>query len=121
MAFVLTRPLGATVGDLFSKPLDTGGLGLGTVGTSAVLAAILVVLIAYTHLNRRRSDTEVAAAHDKVESSGGRTNDRPDQREGGRSRAAGTGAKRGNGAASQLPSPALRSTDGSPGLDGGFG
>jgi uncharacterized membrane-anchored protein len=48
MAFVLTRPLGATVGDFFSKPVAKGGLNLGTVGTSATLAAILVVVIGYT-------------------------------------------------------------------------
>jgi uncharacterized membrane-anchored protein len=37
MAFVLTRPLGATVGDFFSKPVAKGGLGFGTIGSSAVL------------------------------------------------------------------------------------
>ncbi|WP_227999204.1 COG4705 family protein [Nocardia australiensis] len=57
MAFVLTRPLGATVGDFFSKPREAGGLGLGTIGSSAVLFAVLVVLIVYTYAkgrNRRR-------------------------------------------------------------------
>ncbi len=43
VAFVLTRPLGATVGDFFTKPTVKGGLGLGTYGTSAVLLAVLVV------------------------------------------------------------------------------
>ncbi len=51
-AFVLTRPLGATVGDLFSKPVAKGGLGLGTVAASAVLAAILVALVARSHRRR---------------------------------------------------------------------
>jgi uncharacterized membrane-anchored protein len=41
MAFVLTRPLGATVGDFFSKPLANSGLNLGAGGSSAVLTAIL--------------------------------------------------------------------------------
>lgn len=45
VAFVLTRPLGATVGDFFSKPLEKGGLDLGTVGSSAALAAIMVVAV----------------------------------------------------------------------------
>ncbi|MGH3888478.1 MAG: COG4705 family protein [Pseudonocardiaceae bacterium] len=53
MAFVLTRPLGATVGDFFSKPLTKGGLDLGTVGSSAALTAILVVLIGYTLIKQR--------------------------------------------------------------------
>jgi len=45
VAFVLTRPFGATFGDLLTKPADHGGLDLGTAGSSAVLAAILVVAI----------------------------------------------------------------------------
>jgi uncharacterized membrane-anchored protein len=44
-AFVLTRPLGATVGDLFTKSPAKGGLGFGTYGASAVLLAILVALV----------------------------------------------------------------------------
>lgn len=47
-AFVLTRPLGATVGDLFTKPHSKGGLGFGTYGATAGLVAILVVLIVKT-------------------------------------------------------------------------
>jgi uncharacterized membrane-anchored protein len=45
IAFVLTRPFGATVGDLLTKPRDKGGLALGTYGASAVLAAILVAFV----------------------------------------------------------------------------
>ena len=48
IAFVLTRPFGATFGDLLTKPAARGGIDLGTVGSSAVLAAILVALIAVT-------------------------------------------------------------------------
>lgn len=44
-AFVLTRPFGATFGDLLTKVPAKGGLGFGTVGSSAVLAAILVVCV----------------------------------------------------------------------------
>jgi uncharacterized membrane-anchored protein len=54
MAFVLTRPLGATVGDFFSKPLAKGGLNLGTVGSSAALTAMLFVLIGYTLVRQRQ-------------------------------------------------------------------
>ncbi|HEV7829015.1 MAG TPA: hypothetical protein VGP04_09205 [Pseudonocardiaceae bacterium] len=35
IAYILTRPLGASLGDYLSQPSDNGGLGLGTVGTSA--------------------------------------------------------------------------------------
>ncbi|WP_433561627.1 COG4705 family protein [Nocardia sp. CA-151230] len=56
LAFILTRPLGATVGDLLSKSHDKGGLGFGTWGTTAVLLIILVVGITYSY-NRIRSVT----------------------------------------------------------------
>ncbi|MBV8539277.1 MAG: hypothetical protein JO063_01545 [Pseudonocardiales bacterium] len=54
MAFVLTRPLGATVGDFFSKPLAKGGLDLGTVGSSAALTTVLLSLIGYTLIMQRK-------------------------------------------------------------------
>jgi uncharacterized membrane-anchored protein len=54
IAFVLTRPLGATVGDFLSKPRDHGGLAWGTVWTSAALLAVLVVLITYQAIDVRR-------------------------------------------------------------------
>ena len=44
-AFILTRPLGATVGDLLDKPLAKGGLALDRYGASAVLAIAIGVLI----------------------------------------------------------------------------
>jgi uncharacterized membrane-anchored protein len=47
VAFVLTRPFGATFGDLLTKTPDKGGLNFGTVGTSLVLLTILAFLIAY--------------------------------------------------------------------------
>nr|WP_309757373.1 hypothetical protein [Flavobacterium sp.] len=45
LAFVLTRPFGATFGDLLTKPLEKGGLNFGTIGSSLLLFAILMVLI----------------------------------------------------------------------------
>ncbi len=45
IAFVLTRPFGATFGDLLTKGKEQGGLGFGTMGSSAVLAIILIVLV----------------------------------------------------------------------------
>jgi len=56
-AFVLTRPFGATMGDVLTKSHDEGGLGFGTIGSSAVLAAILVAVILYTMWKDRRSST----------------------------------------------------------------
>lgn len=46
-AFVLTRPFGATMGDLLTKDPAKGGLGFGTLGASAVLLAILVGVLLY--------------------------------------------------------------------------
>jgi len=45
VAFVLTRPLGATVGDFIDKPVANGGLALSRPLASAVIAAIIVALL----------------------------------------------------------------------------
>ena len=45
VAFILTRPLGATVGDFLDKPLDHGGLNLSRPIATAVLAAAILALI----------------------------------------------------------------------------
>jgi uncharacterized membrane-anchored protein len=55
IAFVLTRPLGATAGDLLTKPVTKGGLDLGTAGSSAVLLAVLVGMMAYAQVQERRT------------------------------------------------------------------
>jgi uncharacterized membrane-anchored protein len=55
-AFVLTRPFGATFGDLLTKPVAKGGLNFGTIGSSAILAAILIGFVIYTH--RTHVETE---------------------------------------------------------------
>ncbi|HUJ47722.1 MAG TPA: hypothetical protein VLV55_11365 [Rhizomicrobium sp.] len=44
-AFILTRPLGATIGDFLDKPLAQGGLSLSRPMASAALAVLIVVLI----------------------------------------------------------------------------
>ncbi|MGB1881253.1 MAG: hypothetical protein ACPHTD_11105, partial [Gammaproteobacteria bacterium] len=54
LAFVLTRPFGATFGDLLTKPSVEGGLALGTAGSSLVLATILVALIGISYRPRLR-------------------------------------------------------------------
>jgi uncharacterized membrane-anchored protein len=45
-AFILTRPLGATLGDLLDKPLDSGGFAFSRFYASAILAALIVTCIA---------------------------------------------------------------------------
>ncbi|TSB31470.1 hypothetical protein FNJ62_06065 [Streptomyces benahoarensis] len=54
IAFVLTRPLGATAGDFLTKPLAKGGLDLGTAGSSAVLLAALIGFTVHAQLRERR-------------------------------------------------------------------
>ena len=61
VAFVLTRPFGATVGDVLTKTKEKGGLNFGTRGSSAILVAILVVLVVVETVKQRRS-TELRSA-----------------------------------------------------------
>lgn len=51
VAFVLTRPFGATLGDFLTKPIDRGGLDFGTIGSSTILGLILLVLVIFTTRN----------------------------------------------------------------------
>ena len=54
-AYVLTRPLGATLGDTLTKPQADGGLNLGRITSSLVIAVVLVVVVALTWRRERRS------------------------------------------------------------------
>ncbi len=45
LAFILTRPFGATFGDLLTKSTGEGGLGFGTYGSSVILFSMLIVLV----------------------------------------------------------------------------
>ena len=45
IAYILTRPLGATVGDLLTKPAADGGLHLSRIGSSAILLAFMVACV----------------------------------------------------------------------------
>lgn len=55
VAFVLTRPFGATFGDLLTKPIAKGGLNLGTIGSSIVIFVILYFAISKeTKLEKER-------------------------------------------------------------------
>jgi len=54
IAFVLTRPFGATFGDLLTKTEEKGGLGFGTKGSSLILFGILLVLVIYDTVRNKR-------------------------------------------------------------------
>jgi uncharacterized membrane-anchored protein len=53
IAYVLTRPLGASLGDLLSQSRDDGGLGLGTVVTSLAFLAAILGAVCYLTVSRR--------------------------------------------------------------------
>jgi uncharacterized membrane-anchored protein len=52
-AYVLTRPFGASLGDYLSQNHAAGGLGLGTVGTSAVFLSTILALVVYLSFTNR--------------------------------------------------------------------
>ncbi|MFJ6322025.1 MULTISPECIES: hypothetical protein [unclassified Rhizobium] len=53
LAYILTRPLGASFGDLLSQPVEYGGLGFGTIVTSALFLAAIVGLVIYMTLKHK--------------------------------------------------------------------
>ena len=65
IAFVLTRPLGATAGDFLTKPVAKGGLDLGTAGSSAVLLALLVGLMGYAQVRERRTSAPASELEER--------------------------------------------------------
>ena len=59
IAYILTRPFGASIGDYFAKPNIAGGLGLGTVTTSIVFLTLIAGLVVY--LTATKADSEVVS------------------------------------------------------------
>jgi uncharacterized membrane-anchored protein len=53
MAYILTRPLGASLGDFLSQPRAGGGLGLGTTVTSALFLTAIVLVVAFLSVTRK--------------------------------------------------------------------
>ena len=52
IAYILTRPLGASIGDLLSQSRSIGGFGLGTVATSAIFLSTILALVVYLTVTR---------------------------------------------------------------------
>jgi uncharacterized membrane-anchored protein len=52
LAYILTRPLGASAGDLIAKPLIAGGWGWGTITTSLIFLAVILLLVVYLTISR---------------------------------------------------------------------
>ena len=55
IAFVFTRPFGATFGDFLTKPLDKGGMALGTLPSSLVAIGVMAVLIFLAHRQQKNA------------------------------------------------------------------
>jgi uncharacterized membrane-anchored protein len=52
LAYIFTRPLGASFGDLLSQPGDYGGLGFGTIITSALFLGAIAAIVLYMTVTR---------------------------------------------------------------------
>ncbi|MGW1000361.1 COG4705 family protein [Streptomyces sp. NPDC002520] len=64
IAYILTRPLGASIGDYLSQPTGDGGLGLGTVVTSSLFLAVILALVVHLSVTRRDvAEPENAPGH----------------------------------------------------------
>jgi hypothetical protein len=53
LAYILTRPLGASIGDYLASPTEEGGLGLGTTVTSVIFLGTILALVVYLAVSKR--------------------------------------------------------------------
>ncbi len=53
MAYILTRPLGASIGDFLTQARSAGGLGLAAMLVSAVFLVVIIGLVAYLTVTKR--------------------------------------------------------------------
>src|SRR6476469_9278903 len=65
LAYILTRPLGASLGDGFSQAKADGGLGLGTTVTSVGFLVVILAVVTYLAVTRRDQLAPVPVAHDE--------------------------------------------------------
>ena len=57
LAYILTRPLGASLGDLLSQSRHYGGVGLGTIHTSLAFLTVIVTLVAWVTFEGDRAES----------------------------------------------------------------
>jgi uncharacterized membrane-anchored protein len=65
LAYILTRPLGASIGDYLASPKAEGGLGLGTNVTSIIFLSAILALVVYLAVSKRDVIPTGAAAEAK--------------------------------------------------------
>jgi uncharacterized membrane-anchored protein len=51
LAYIFTRPLGASIGDLLSQPVEYGGFGLGTIITSTLFLTVIIMTVLYMSMS----------------------------------------------------------------------
>jgi len=61
LAYILTRPLGANIGDFLASPRSEGGLGLGTLATSVIFLGTILATVVYLTVSRVDQPEPVAA------------------------------------------------------------
>lgn len=57
LAYIFTRPLGASIGDFLSQPGEYGGLGLGTTKTSIIFLLLIAITVVYMTLSHDGEET----------------------------------------------------------------
>lgn len=62
IAYVLTRPLGASIGDFMSQPKSNGGLGLGTTETSFIFLGAILIIVVFLSITKVDEISSVDAA-----------------------------------------------------------
>jgi len=67
IAYILTRPLGASIGDLLSQSTADGGLGLGTTTTSIIFLAAIAITVAFLTVTQRDVETAPADELDELD------------------------------------------------------
>lgn len=60
IAFIFTRPFGATFGDFLTKPIAKGGLDLGTIPSTLITVTLLIILITYSGIKENKAKKLVA-------------------------------------------------------------
>jgi uncharacterized membrane-anchored protein len=60
LAYIFTRPLGASFGDLLSQPHEYGGFGLGTIITSAIFLAVIAAIVLYMSVTHEGEELATA-------------------------------------------------------------
>jgi uncharacterized membrane-anchored protein len=64
LAYILTRPLGASFGDLLSQPVEYGGLGFGTIITSLLFLAAIIGIVVFMTVRYKPDDGDLDMQRD---------------------------------------------------------